>query len=267
MTRKQSPAPAPSPGAGASGSVGAQSHRPATRIETIGDCTLYLGDCRDVLPTLGPVDAVVTDPPYGLNFAYDTYDDAPENLPALIDAVMPEILRVGRRSVITPGVTNVHAYPRPNWTGVWTWETTSTFGQLGFNQWQPILFYGKDVDGFGSVNGLLKSDRLHFSGGGVVPAHGALAKAHCCPKPPGVMLRMVQRFSMPGETVCDPFMGSGTTGVACASLGRSFVGIEISPAYFDIACRRIEEAYRQPRLFAEPEPKPVQSTISFEVSE
>ena len=66
------------------------------------------------------------------------------------------------------------------------------------------------------------------------------------------------------ETILDPFMGSGTTGVACANLGRSFIGIEIDPGYFDIACRRIEEAYRQPRLFEEPAPKPVQDAFSFD---
>ena len=64
-----------------------------------------------------------------------------------------------------------------------------------------------------------------------------------------------------GQTILDPFMGSGTTGVACANFRRSFIGIEIDPGYFDIACRRIEEAYRQPRLFEEPAPKPVQESF------
>ena len=75
------------------------------------------------------------------------------------------------------------------------------------------------------------------------------------------MMGLVSSASLPGETVCDPFMGSGTTGVACAKLGRSFLGIELEPSYFDIACRRIEEAYRQPRLFDEPPPKPVQQSL------
>ena len=68
-------------------------------------------------------------------------------------------------------------------------------------------------------------------------------------------------FLPDAETILDPFMGSGTTGVACANLGRKFIGIEIEPKYFDIACRRIEEAYRQPRLFDEPKPMPVQGTL------
>ncbi len=65
---------------------------------------------------------------------------------------------------------------------------------------------------------------------------------------------LVNWFSDEGETVLDPFMGSGTTGVACAKLGRRFIGIEIDESYFDIACRRIEEAYRQPDMFIEPAP-------------
>jgi site-specific DNA-methyltransferase (adenine-specific)/modification methylase len=63
------------------------------------------------------------------------------------------------------------------------------------------------------------------------------------------------------QTILDPFMGSGTTGVACAKLGRKFIGIEIEPRYFDIACKRIEDAYKQPDLFIEPPKKPEQLGI------
>lgn len=75
------------------------------------------------------------------------------------------------------------------------------------------------------------------------------------------MQSIVGRFTEPTDIVIDPFLGSGTTGVACVNLGRSFIGIEREPAYFDIACRRIEEAYRQPRLFDEPVPKAVQPSL------
>ena len=68
-------------------------------------------------------------------------------------------------------------------------------------------------------------------------------------------------FIPDAETILDPFMGSGTTGVACANMGRKFIGIEIEPKYFDIACRRIEEAYRQPRLFEDEKPEPVQGNL------
>lgn len=77
------------------------------------------------------------------------------------------------------------------------------------------------------------------------------------------MRRLVARFSTPTEIVLDPFMGSGTTLVACAKLGRAGIGIEIDPAYFDIACRRVEEAYRQPDMFVEPLKPPEQAGMGF----
>jgi DNA modification methylase len=82
-------------------------------------------------------------------------------------------------------------------------------------------------------------------------------RVHPTQKPVEVMFWAVQQARQP-ETVFDPFMGSGTTGVACVNLGRKFTGIELDPDYFDIACKRIEEAYKQPRLFDEPKPAPIQ---------
>jgi DNA modification methylase len=79
-----------------------------------------------------------------------------------------------------------------------------------------------------------------------------------------MMRYLVSRFVPPQASVLDPFMGSATTGVACIKLGRKFIGIEIEPKYFDIACRRIEEAWKQPRLFEEPKPKPQQGALIFE---
>ncbi len=233
------------------------------RVEHIGDATLWCADCREILPTLGKVDAVVTDPPYGIGFPYNSYEDTPEALAALIAAFMPAALAIASRVVVTPGTSNIAAYPRPLWTAAWTWETTATYGALGYSQWQPILFYGEDVKGFGNVNGVIKSDRIHFTGGSAKIDHME-GGGHTCPKPLTFVQRLLSRFSLEGETVADPFMGSGTTGVACANLGRSFIGIEIDPGYFDIACRRIEEAYRQPRLFEDAPAKPVQDAFSFD---
>jgi DNA modification methylase len=85
-------------------------------------------------------------------------------------------------------------------------------------------------------------------------------KEHPTQKPIEVMVWCLG-FVPKAQTICDPFMGSGTTGVACANLGRHFIGIEREVSYFDIACRRVAEAYRQPRLFAEPTPKPVQQSL------
>ena len=82
-------------------------------------------------------------------------------------------------------------------------------------------------------------------------------------KPLDLIVRLVADFTTPGELVADPFMGSGTTGVACATLGRSFIGIERNPAHFNIACRRIEEAYRQPAYSMSPAHKPVQEALEL----
>jgi len=86
---------------------------------------------------------------------------------------------------------------------------------------------------------------------------------HPCPKPIGWMRWAVSLASRAGETILDPFMGSGTTGVAAVKLGRRFIGIEIEPKYFDIACRRIEEATKQPDMFIEPLPAPKQEAMAI----
>lgn len=228
------------------------------REERIGDCRLILGDCLEVMPTLGKVNAVVTDPPYGIGFEYNSHDDTAENLEALIAGFVPASRGMARRVVITPGNTNLHKYPAPDWTGAWTWDTTTARGFWGWSQWQPILLYGEDpASSFESFNGILRSDRIHFSGGQAKISQ-AEGRGHTCPKPLAFVNRLLLRFSFEGETILDPFMGSGTTLVACAKLGRKGIGIEIDPDYFDIACKRVEEAYRQPDLFVEPPAKPVQ---------
>jgi len=221
------------------------------RHERIGDCDLYLGDCLEVMPTLGKVDAVVTDPPYGIGFPYNSHDDTAENLERLIAFVVPAVRSMASRVIITPGNTNVFKYPAADWIGAWTWDTTTARGFWGWSQWQPILLYGEDVwPGTNSKGGHLKSDRIHFSGGEAKILHED-GRGHTCPKPVEFMRRMVARFTLPKETILDPFMGSGTTLVACAKMGRKGIGIELDPEYFEIACKRVEEAYRQPDLFIE----------------
>ena len=236
---------------------------PYKRKEVIGDATLYLGDCRDILPTLGKVDAVVTDPPYGIGFPYNSHIDSAEALEALIPPLM-DFVKASKRGVITPGNTNIHKYPAPTWTGAWTWDTTTSLGKWGWSQWQPILLYGDDVwPGTSSKGGPLKSDRINFSGGeaGIANAEG---RGHTCPKPLEFMRRLIARFTLEDETVSDPFLGSGTTGVACAKLGRKFIGIEIDEGYFDIACARIRKAYAQPDFFiAPPAEKPKQEALEL----
>ena len=226
---------------------------PYKRKEVIGDAVLYLGDCLEILPTLPKVDAVITDPPYGLNFPYLSFDDSRESVARLISGFMPTALSCAFRVVVLPGVTQVHLYPEPKWIGCVTWNTTGSFGAYGYTQWMPVLLYGDDVKGFGrTASGETKADVIRISGGGGVGfARTDDEKAnHPCPKPENVMRRLVARYS--DSEVLDPFMGSGTTGVACMNLGRKFIGIEIEERYFNIAVERIANAQRQQKLFDAP---------------
>jgi len=221
----------------------------------IGNCRLIQGDCLEVMPMLEAMDCIITDPPYGIGFPYNSYDDTPEGLQRIIDGLTPFLLSAGR-AVVTPGNTNVQRYPQARWLGAWTWDTTTARGMFGWSQWQPILLYGEDVwPGTNSQGGGLKSDRIHFSGG-QAKISDAEGMGHTCPKPIEFMRRLVNRFSLPSETVIDPFLGSGTTGVACVNLGRAFIGIELDPGYFDIAVRRITDAHRQADFFVN-KPAPV----------
>jgi len=205
---------------------------------------LILGDCLTEMRKLKDqsIDLVLTDPPYGLQFEYISYIDTRENLYQLIEKFMPQAIRIAKRAVyVLCGPTQIGLYPQADWCGAITWNTTGSFGKYGYNQWTPILCYGKDLTGFGNVNGVTKSDTIKISGGGGVGfMRNTEEKKHTCPKPITMMRQVINRYCGVNETVLDPFMGSGTTGVACKELGRNFIGIEISSDYYEIAKKRIE---------------------------
>jgi site-specific DNA-methyltransferase (adenine-specific) len=209
---------------------------------------LIHGEALATLKTLedASVDAVITDPPYGLGFPYDGYEDTRDNLRRLIAAIFPEMRRVARRVVILPGVTQIHLYPEPDWTCAVCWNTTGSHGKYGFSQWMPILCYGPDVKGFARLDsGSIKSDVIAISGGDAVGFRRSEGEkgTHPCPKPLGLMRKIVKRFAPnPGDLVVDPLMGVGTTALACQIEGRCFVGAEQSARYYVEACRRIAEA-------------------------
>ena len=213
--------------------------------------TLYCGDSRDILPQIQG-DVAVTDPPYGLEYPYNSYDDTRDNLKSLLDDVMPKLLAATSRAIIMPGPTQIGLYPQPEWVGCVTWNTTGTFGKYGYNQWTPLLCYGDDLPGFGNVNGVTKSDVMRFSGGSKEMVERKRMKdegIHTCPKPLHMMKRVLQRHTMEGEIVVDPFMGSGTTAIAAIQGNRQFIGIEQDPVYFDAAVKRIKAELDQGDLF------------------
>lgn len=214
---------------------------PWKRREVIGNATLYLGDCLEILPTLPKVDAVITDPPYGVRLEYgNEIDDTPEMLSSMVPLFMRLALDAAPLVSVTPGNLNQYVYPAPTWTLCWFNRAGAGSGPWGFSCWQPILCYGQDPylkAGLGR-----RPDFIEWS-------EAAEKNGHPCPKPYQFMYRWIQRVSLHGS-ILDPFMGSGTTGSAAVQLGRAFIGIEIHEPYFEIACERIENAQRQTRLFA-----------------
>lgn len=214
------------------------------RVEKIGRAMLYLGDCLDVLPILPQVDAVVTDPPYGigLEYALDGFDDTPEELQTLIDAFLPLCRKLAPVVSITPGNINHYLYPKPTWTMCWFNRAGAGSGPWGFSCWQPILCYGPDPYlrlGLGR-----RPDYIEWS-------ETSEKNGHPCPKPIQFQKLWIDRVAHDAKVICDPFMGSGTAGVASVFMNKDFIGIEREPKYFDIACRRIEQAQRQGELFFE----------------
>jgi DNA modification methylase len=220
------------------------------REEIIGDARLILGDCRDILPTLGKVDAVVTDPPYGIGFAAQPtrYQRANGVKRSSWDDNVPQeavdlALKLSASAVIWGG----NYFDLPPSRGWLAWSKTGNAPSMADLElaWTSLDMNARAFEK--SVKSASLEKNLQTA-------------AHPTQKPVGLMEWSIG-FLPAFATVCDPFMGSGTTGVACANLGRHFIGIEREPSYFDIACRRIEEAYRQPRLFDEPASKPTQPNI------
>lgn len=211
-----------------------------------------------MLPTLGRVEAVITDPPYGIGYKYLNYDDSLENLQNVVAPAVSISMEMADRAAVFCSLRHIGRLPAPDWMMAWVWRGTAMFGDYGVNQWAPVLCYGKDIKGFGSINGVLKSDCIYFEGGGTEPKD---MESHPCPKNEGIMRRLVLRLTNASDTVLDPFMGSGTTGVAAVQLGRQFIGIEKEPKYFDLACRRIESATRQGDLFIDRPKAPKQDAL------
>ena len=240
----------------------------SNRVERIGDAVLYLGDCRDVLPTLGRVDAVVTDPPYSVSVA-GSFNISPKGTRRFDFfhgdddwIAMNEIVKIAiaRSLLLTP--TSVAVWcghrqigflvedledagystrmlfwrkkcpaPMPPGAGWATAVETCVYG------YRPKRFWGGGQYDFN----IFEIDNYRYGQPDKVN--------HPTQKPLQLMIWQIEKIAAPGSLVLDPFMGSGTTGVACARLGRNFIGIEIHEPYFDIACRRIEQAYRQADLF------------------
>jgi len=200
-----------------------------------GGQTIYLGDCLEVMRGLEDksFDLVLTDPPYGVNYEYAEYNDTSKNLKKLVDNFMPEVLRIGKRILITCGNGNQHLYPKPDWTLAWVISAGAGQNKWGFTCWQPILAYGKDPfreNLMGARPDIIQSNEISKDFG------------HSCTKPINLWSKLLLRGSVKEtDTILDPFMGSGTTLVAAKLLGRKATGIEISERYCAIARERLKQ--------------------------
>ena len=213
----------------------------SSRIERLSDgVTLYLGDCREILPSLGKYDAVVTDPPYGINAARDRKSqkhgwrdyDAPgwdkERPPADLIAL---ILGAAKHAIVWGGNYFTDTLPP---TSKWlSWDK----GQTDFSLADFELAWC-------SFDGAARRITLSRS---VAMQDG---KEHPTQKPVEVMRWCIDKLPKGCASIIDPFMGSGTTGVAAVGMGRKFCGIELEQKFFDVSCRRIEAALSAPDMFA-----------------
>lgn len=238
------------------------------RVEHIGSARLILGDCREVLPGLSGVDAVVTDPPYGIGYRTPAMkgisrgalngryrapreprngrsiqgDDEPFDPSLILSLGLPTLL------------WGAHVFARSLPEGRWLlWDKREGSGSNNFGDGEmawvsepgPLRIFNYKWNGLVIRSGAPEGQRGRDG--------AALPRIHPTQKPIALM-EWCLGFFPDAETILDPFMGSGTTGVACARLGRRFIGVEIDERYFDIACRRIEATHRQADLFVKPAP-------------
>ncbi len=205
-----------------------------------GGQTIYLGDFRDILPGLPKADLVVTDPPYNtpdVGPQHKTYGGGAVHLPpdeykAFCYDWFNMASSKSDRLIFTPGIRGLWLYPEAKWVLCWHKPASVSWnGMGGHNEWEPILIYGKvpmpfgaDHWTFGPLN--LKKDEW---------------TQHPCPKNPFLWAKLVEKVSRPGETILDPFMGSGTTLRAAKDLGRKAIGIDIWEPYCEMVAKRLSQ--------------------------
>ena len=222
------------------------------RVEIIGDCTLYQGDCLEIMPTLGKVDAVVTDPPYGLgdwnnrgtnkDRPFDSDETQKWDTPLL--AVHVETMReISKMQIFWGANYYLDFLPRTKQMYIWN----KNIRNMHFNDCEIAW-----------CSGWREASRVFDL------SPNGLKKQHPTQKPLKLMKWCIEKLPKETSSILDPFMGSGTTGVACAKLGRKFIGIELEPKYFDIACERIQKAYDQPDMFVAQPEKPTQNKMEFD---
>ena len=236
-----------------------------TDVVTIGDCTLYHGDCLEILPKLDKVDAVVTDPPYGYGYKPNpngsinsasfkrnfNSDDKIIGDSGKMDFDPRPFLNLSKYQIWWGGICYSDKLPNMKSWLVWFKADGNTKIDQGHAElaWTNLGFAIRGIN--------------HRWCGMVRDSERGVTNFHPTQKPVEIMKWCLNFLPENIEKIFDPFMGSGTTGVACVKKGKKFVGIELDKKYFDIACKRIETAYKQPDLFIEPESKAEQVDLAL----
>ena len=203
---------------------------------------ILCGNCLEVMKGIPDksIDLILTDPPYGVNLKYESYNDTEENWFNLFTSIIPEFKRISKM-VIMPScqisrLEWIYKNFPPDWLICWYKGSVGCSAYVGFNDWEPLLVYGK-------IHTKLH-DYLHYN-----PSIEFQDYDHPCPKPLGWAKYLIKSATNENNVVLDPFLGSGTTAVACKDLDRKYIGIEISEKYCEIARKRVERHIPNMRLF------------------
>lgn len=206
---------------------------------------IYHGDSRQILSYIAPVDVTLTDPPYGVSGQqnsktagspkkneYGSFKDCQDYVLAVAVPVIMQALSISKRLVMTPGNRCLTFYPAPDSFGCLYQPASVGLQPWGRADAQPIFYYGKFPRDSKDIPGNKCSYTLTES---------PEKNGHPCPKPYSIWRRMLEKVSLPGETVLDPFMGSGTTLRAAKDLGLKAIGIEIEEKYCEISAKRLAQ--------------------------
>ena len=221
------------------------------RVERIGLATLYLADCMKVLPTLDRVDACITDPPYGIGFSHSGGDRSGIGSGAYSTKFNGQKI-IGDEKPFDPSAILSLCCPVIAWGG--NHFADKLPGSAKWLVWDKRAASGHTNDfadceiAWTNLPGVARVFRHHWDGMMKASEKG-VPRVHPTQKPLALMKWCIAQAGNP-QTILDPFMGSGTTGVAAVQMGRRFIGIECEPKYFEIACRRIEDAQRVQDMFA-----------------
>ena len=240
------------------------------REERIGNQRLILGDCLEVMPTLGRFDAVVTDPPYSSG-GFNEAGKAGGSIGTTQKGrrIQGDTLSTrGYEALVRRTLRMANAQAAYVFTDWRMWSTTTEAVELAGYRLRGMLVWNKMWPAMGArwkmqheliCWGARVTSEMGPGLGNVLSFPRSGNESHPTEKPSALMEHLVGNVE--GETILDPFMGSGTTLVACQRMGRHGTGIEIDPDYFEIACKRVDEAARQPDIFIDAPEKPTQEAL------